>query len=509
MGTRAAPSPPLQAGPLGHSARGRGLRERIARPGPGEIVLALTLFAAVLRVATLNVQSIWLDESATIILVHRGFSGMLSHLSSSESAPPLYYVLVWLWTRIFGAGPLGFRSFSALLGTLTVPVMYLAGRRISPRVGVWAAALAAVNPAMYYFSQEARAYALLILLSAAAFALWQRALAEPSARNLAWWSALSCLALLAHYFAAFLFIPEAAILAQRVGLRRTRAAIAAVVLVGLALLPLALAERADNKTSWIEAESLSSRFAESVKQFVVGPYAPLEIAAGVIAVLLAVAAVALLWRVGDEHERASARDVAIVAAAAIGLPLLLALTHAVDVYDGRNVIATWVALAVLVAAGFGARRAGRAGPLLGLGLCAISLAVIAAINLTPVYQRDDWRGIAHTLATPALSRAIVGEQFASLPLSVYVGHLQNAAGGHVTVREVDFVALRQRRSARAPLPPVVPGTPPPGFTAAGVTRTATYAVARFVAPRPTAVSLARLRSEQGETKADVILQDRL
>ena len=100
-----------------------------------------------------------------MILVHRGLSGMLSHLSSSESTPPLYYVLVWAWTKVFGAGPIGFRSLSALAGTLTIPVMYAAGREISPRVGLWAAALAAFNPAMFYYSQEARAYALLILFA--------------------------------------------------------------------------------------------------------------------------------------------------------------------------------------------------------------------------------------------------------------------------------------------------------------------------------------------------------
>ena len=137
-------------------------------------------------------QSIWLDESATMVLVHRGFSGMLSHLSSSESAPPLYYILAWAWTKLFGAGPLGFRSFSALVGTLTVPVMYLAGRRISPARGLWAAALTAVNPALYYYSQEARAYALVILLGAAAFVLWQRALRDPRARKLGWWTACRC-----------------------------------------------------------------------------------------------------------------------------------------------------------------------------------------------------------------------------------------------------------------------------------------------------------------------------
>jgi len=285
-----------------------------------------------------------------------------------------------------------------------------------------------------------------------------------------------------------------------------RAPVGAVALVGIALLPLALAERADGKASWIEAESLASRLAEAVKQFAVGLYAPLEIPGGVLVVLLASSAVVLLWRRGEPRELRVARDVAIVAGGALALPLLLAVTHLVDVFDGRNVIATWVPLAVLVAGGLGVARAGRIGPLLGAGLCTVSLAVVVAINLIPVYQRDDWRGIAHTLSTPAISRVIVGEEFASLPLSVYLGPFQGASGVSVATRELDFVALRIKRSARSPLPPVVPTRPPNGFRLAGVHRTETFAVSRFTAPRLTAVRLKILRHMFGEPKAEVVIQ---
>src|SRR5271168_203558 len=125
---------------------------------PVQIVIALTVLAAVLRFSTLDVQSAWLDESSTILLVRRSLTGMFSHLYNEET-PPLYFVLVWFWTRLFGVGVIGFRSLSALVGTVTIPVMYAVGRRISPRVGLWAAALMTVNPAMYYYSQEARCYA--------------------------------------------------------------------------------------------------------------------------------------------------------------------------------------------------------------------------------------------------------------------------------------------------------------------------------------------------------------
>jgi mannosyltransferase len=250
-------------------AAGRRGRRRRRLPA-GELVLALTLVGAALRFSTLGVQSIWEDEAATLMLVHHGLAGTLSHLSASESSPPLYYVLVWAWTRVFGAGPLGFRSFSAVIGSATIPAMYLAGRQVSTRVGVWAAVLTTVSPAMYYYSQEARDYGLLVALCAVAYWLWQRALAEPSARRLGQWGLVSALALLTHYFAAFLFLPEAWLLARRVGWRRVRIPAGAVLLVGAALVPLAAAQRASGKVDWIEEASLPSRIGETAKLFLVG-----------------------------------------------------------------------------------------------------------------------------------------------------------------------------------------------------------------------------------------------
>jgi hypothetical protein len=458
---------------------------------------ALTLLAAALRFATLDVQSIWLDESATMILVHRGFSGMLSHLSNSESTPPLYYVLVWAWTKVMGTGPLGFRTFSALCGTATVPVLFLAGRRISSRAGLWAAALAATNPAMYYYSQEARSYALLILLSAITFVLWRRALDRPGAARLAWWAALSMLALLTHYFAAFLFLAEAVILGRRLGWRRVAPAVGAVVATGIALVPLAAAERSNGKANWIEGASLASRAAETAKQFLVGLYGPVEILTAGVAGLLALGALALLTRAGA-RERRYALDAAIVAATGVLVPLLLAVAHIVDVFDGRNVIAAWVPFAVLVSAGLGGARSGRLGALLGAALCAVSLAVIAATNLKPAYQRDDWRGAANALGAGG-PRVIVGTRNASLPLSVYLQHVVPVSAATVSAREIDFIALRTRRTGRSPVPGVVPTSAPRGFRLIEYRVTPTYSLSRFLAPAPVSVSVASLQqlSEPG------------
>jgi mannosyltransferase len=484
-------------------ADGRRARRAL---GARELVLALTVLGAALRFATLDVQSIWQDEAATLMLVHRGLSGTISHLSASESSPPLYYVLVWLWTRVFGLSPLGFRSFSALIGTATIPAMYLAGREISPRVGTWAAVLTTVNPAMYYYSQEARDYGLLVLLSALAYWQWQRALREPSARRLWQWALVSALALLTHYFAAFLFLAEAWLLVRRLGWRRVRVPAGAVLLVGAALVPLAASQRSSGKIAWIEEASLPSRIGETAKLFFVGVYGPVEILTAAIGALLAVGALGLLLKRGGQREVDGARDATLVLIGAFAVPLALAATHAIDVYDGRNAIGNWVPFALLLACGLSTACARRATAALGAGLVALSLGVIAAIDLIPAYQRDDWHGIANVLGTAHDGRVVVSERFGQAPLSIYLPEVRKIYTRTVPAREVAYVSIRMRHTGGAPSPPSIPRHAPAGFRLVSVTRREAFAVVRYRAPRALAVTTKALRHISPEAQSEVSVQ---
>src|ERR1700730_17458954 len=141
------------------------------RAGGGWALAALTAAGAALRFSTLGVQSFWLDEAVTHRLVSGSLGAMFRAIPHSESTPPLYYVLAWVWVRIFGAHEVGLRSFSAVFGTATIVLIALVARRVAgERAAVAAAALAAANPLLIWYSQEARAYALLVALCA--LSLW-------------------------------------------------------------------------------------------------------------------------------------------------------------------------------------------------------------------------------------------------------------------------------------------------------------------------------------------------
>lgn len=119
----------------------------------------IILIGIVFRVISLN-QSLWLDE-ATSVLVARNlsFADIVNKFSPGDFHPPLYYFLLKIWIGVFGATEVGARSLSVVLGSATIPVVFLIGRKLlGKETGLIAALFFATAPLHIYYSQEARMY---------------------------------------------------------------------------------------------------------------------------------------------------------------------------------------------------------------------------------------------------------------------------------------------------------------------------------------------------------------
>src|SRR5260221_489289 len=219
------------------------------------------VLAATLRFATFGVQAYHHDEIVTASRVLRdGFWHAMEAVGFSESAPPLYYALAWIWTQLTGTGEFGLRSLSALAGVATVPVAYSLGAELrGRRAGVAAAALIAVNPMLLWYSQEARGYALLALLTAVAALFLVRALDGGRRRDFTAWGVASALALATHYFAIFPIALEAAWLLWRRG-PRALAGLWFVLLARLGLAPLAVHQMSLGPPGWVGGRRPRRRF---------------------------------------------------------------------------------------------------------------------------------------------------------------------------------------------------------------------------------------------------------
>ena len=91
------------------------------------VILLVILLAFGLRLYAIDRQDLWGDEAISVWLSSQSLPQ--AFLGTTGAHPPLYRLLLYLWLRPAGALPLAVRFLSVLFGTLTVPVVYILGRR--------------------------------------------------------------------------------------------------------------------------------------------------------------------------------------------------------------------------------------------------------------------------------------------------------------------------------------------------------------------------------------------
>lgn len=427
--------------------------------------------AIVVRFPTLGDQSFWRDEASTALELNGSLGHALANVREFEGMPPAYFILAWLWTRVFGLGEAGLRSMSAVFGVMTVPVAWALARELKPSAAPLAAGLAAVSPFLVWYSQEGRPYALLVLLTALMTVFW---LQDRRMR----WGLAAAAALLTHYFAIFIVAPQAVVMLRRGGWR----ALIPPAVTGLALAPL-IASQADARVDWITDTSLLSRIVDVVKHFAAGAFGTPVDVLGVVAI----AAIA----VGVARAGGRPRTLLLILAVAVAGPIVLAIAGADYVLD-RYLIATLVPLLAIVAVGLPARAA--------IALMALFAAFTINVATDRDLQREDWRGAARLVEPQSyLVTSIDGLQPFRWYLRGRLRPLKPAVAGQM-------LSVTSRRPERPLLP--TPGAPF-GFTLDSRTDTPTYSAARYRSPAPFEVvplSVIGVRFDQSEGSVTLLVK---
>lgn len=403
-----------------------------------------------LRFALLGRQSYWYDESLTVDEVRRPFASMLAVVGGQETSPPLYFVLAWGWARIFGSAEVGLRALSAVCGTIAVPLSFGAARTLlNRRAAVLTAALVATSPMVVWYSQEARTYALLVALSA--LSLWCMAQAAQGGerRWVMGWTFGAAAALATHFFAAFLIVPEAAWLLWSRRKRDVRLAVAGVIGVQFALLPLAWTDRSHG-LDYIHAIPLVTRLGDTAVEFAAGnldgrPDAVVLVGA---ACILSATSLWRLWRCASRSEQRDALTPAVIAIAALALPLAFAAAGFDYIY-ARNLLPALLPLTVTVAAGATAGGNRRQAISVGTALVCVCLTSTLVVFARSDLQRPDWHGAARALGARSGPRAIlaVGE-WQPQPLKLYIPDARLPAQP-ITISELDVVGLNRVQPRRS------------------------------------------------------------
>ena len=153
-------------------------------------------------------RSVWGDEAFSIAQAKLSWTALGSLVVESQGNMVLFHALLKPWITALGDGEVAVRSLSVLCAVAAVPVVYLLGLRLFDRTaGLAAALLLAVNALFVAYAQEARSYALALLLVAVSCLLALRLLGgKRRALVVAGYAVVTALAITAHVFAVFMIL---------------------------------------------------------------------------------------------------------------------------------------------------------------------------------------------------------------------------------------------------------------------------------------------------------------
>ncbi len=356
------------------------------KPGRDALALgALFALAAAAREFAIGRESLWLDEAYTARIARLPWDAMLRE-AWSDVHPPLFTILLHVWSAAFGAGEGALRGLSALAGVAAVAATAGLARESSGRAAErWAAAFAALAPFQVQYAQEARPYALLAaftIASAWALAVWRRrggagwlaayvaCGAGAAWTHNAWWFAWPALA------AWSLFAPAGTP-------KRRGAALAAQAAILAASAPWLL--------------SLGSKMAH-VAAYRVPPATPVALAKAlwgwggslpaVIGLALLVALALLAFRRADAESRRAMLLPAGIALCGVLVPFVYSLVRP-PLFVPRAPLAP--ALAVLARAGAAAASARPRALALAAALLLVAGGAVRTARLVPERNKEPWR----------------------------------------------------------------------------------------------------------------------
>jgi len=405
----AVPAPPGAPRPAGQPAAWRPDWMLLAGPA---VTLAVTAWG-------IGTRSYWGDEADTVSAVSRSLPALGRLLRHVDAVHALYYLLIWPVAQVAGTGEVVTRLPSAVAMAATAGgVAAIARRLASRRAALWAGLAFAVLPTVSLQAHDARPYAMVTAGATAASYLLLRVAADPRPRWLAGYAVALALTGYLQLFGLLLVPAHAVTLAwlarRRTGAasgRRVPAAVARGWLLAVAAAVALVAPVA--VTAWLQRGQVSwiprpgwKDTGNLVTTLGGGP------AAAAVLGLLAVIGVAARDRPGAGAPGASAaralpgrpragasrpgRDVAWLAGPWLVLPplLLLALSEARPVYNGRYVTCCLPAVALLAGTGLAALRwPGRAAALALLAACCLPLQLAIRSPGSPIQAAGNY--LAH------------------------------------------------------------------------------------------------------------------
>ncbi len=364
-------------------------------------LLMLMMVVYAMRTLTLTQQSMWIDEIMALYFTQGSFSETLHTIVKPEHNGPLFYLLLFTWRRLAGESDFAIRYLSLSFSILTLPIFYQWGKAlIGRKAALLATWLMAFSPFTLWFAQEAKMYALHMLVVTASSLALLRAFQRGHLWRWLLFAFLTSMVLYSHLFGMF-FVAAQGGVALLLGWRRwhsLRAYIATMLGIALAHLPLLhfallILQHYQPHDQWRRFVPLGEIIRNMLlTYFFRGPLTLFTHSPMIFLLPLGLIVIAIFTLIRrDTHV---SRTLLIYA---IGPVLLFyVISYHIPVYDAKYLSATAPSIFLLTVLGI-RHLAHFWKPMLIVGLTLAMLMMIAIVRdwSDPRYQRGDWRFVAH------------------------------------------------------------------------------------------------------------------
>ncbi len=158
----------------------------------------------ILKSFFLDATPFWYDEMISIKDTQLDF-GHIKHEAEWDNNPPFYYYCLWIWHSIIPISEFTSRFLSVLFVAFAIGLFYLFARKhFDNKTAVASTVLLTLSNFILFYSQETRAYSLVLLLAVISTGQFFKYLKDPKLFNLILLSFVNFLIIYTHYLAGLI-----------------------------------------------------------------------------------------------------------------------------------------------------------------------------------------------------------------------------------------------------------------------------------------------------------------
>ena len=171
------------------------------------IYLSIVFLANLLfKITDLGFSSFWYDEIISVQSASLDF-GHIKHVSEWDKNPPFYYYCLSVWIKLFNDTEFTVRLLSVIFSSLAGGLLFLLANKYFNKVTAIVSSLLFISSnVLFYYSHEARAYSLVLLLTLISTYIYFNLKENPSIKYVVLLGIINFLLIYTHYIVGLVLL---------------------------------------------------------------------------------------------------------------------------------------------------------------------------------------------------------------------------------------------------------------------------------------------------------------